>query len=361
MLIQELLSTMNINMLMLGALPWILSYLSIYMTPIINLLLNKIFTVFTIDNRYDRDNAAKMMLYIKDNSQFIETYSYEYGKKMPCGLCISFTKCFVANVYAKSGTFMAESKMIHYMGITPDARLKTTKLEIDDIIDDLSKTELDKYGLTTPTLIKVIGKYNQVNDINVYFRPTDKQKIILDTIITGFNGIKCRINNNVYKVLVSGKSGCGKSTLAKLLASQLKSNLVYNYSVKRNNIDDFYRIRDNNNPLIIQVDEFDVYIKWMHENTINGIDTSSSSSNNNHNNNNKDEDTEELINNKQKYNMLMSEIINLKRNVIYIFTTNKPPTWFTELDPSYIAPSRIDRIFEMTGNARDDANLHLDY
>jgi len=353
----EITNMMNSNIVLFGVLSWLMTYISAYASPIINIIINKIFTIIKINNRYDKDNAKKLIVYINDNAQFIEKYSYEYGNKMPYGLCISFSKCFIANIYLERNDFMGNTKVISYTGIKPNAKLKTTPLEIENTTEELTKEELDKYGLEVPKLINVIGKYNQVNEINIYFRPTDKQKTILDSIITGYNGIKCRINNNVYKVLVAGESGSGKSTLAKLLAGQLKSNLVYDYSIKKNNIDDFYSSNGNSNPLIIQVDEFDVYIKWMHENTINGIDITACSNNNSQNNNS--EDNGELINNKQKYNMLMSEIINLKRNVIYIYTTNKPITWFSELDKSYIAPSRIDSIFEMTGNARDDANLHL--
>lgn len=356
-MLDELFSSMNLNVLALGALPWILSYITVYLGPLITLIVSNFLTVFTIDTLDDYDNCKKVYAYIMDNSQLIGSYKYEMGKKKPCGICISFSKLFIANIATKERSFGPNGNNIWYIGIAPDINLKTTAL-IAPEITELSKDDLDKYSLATPKLVKIIDKGGRISEINMYFRPTHSQATVLDSIIKGFDSVRCRINNNVYKVLISGESGSGKSTLAKLLAGQMDSYLIYGYDMKTNNINKFYDRKDHGKPLIIQVDEFDVYISWMHQNTIHCIDKVIKLS--------KDDDYDdnnmkELINNKQKYNMLMSDIINLKRDVIYIFTTNKSIEWFNDLDTSYIAPSRIDATFIMDGNAKNDANLQLDY
>lgn len=344
----------NFKYLLLGAIPWILGSVTYYLMPFITLLINNFLHVFEMSDRNDYDNSKKMIKYIYDNSQLVESYMFMNGKKYPNGLCISFSKLFVGKININNvGIHGSIERSIWYMGIKPMVELNSKPIT-DPEIKKLTSSELKRYNLETPREIKIMEQNGQENILNLYYRPTAKQQVVIQNIIKTYESIRCRINNSTATILISGQSGSGKSTISKLIASHFGSTLTYDFDIKRNNINFLYVNPTESSPLICQVDEFDVYIKWMHENTINGKIKVSKG----------DEamgmSSDDIIGNKQKYNMLMSDIIRLKRNVIYIFTTNKPLEWFDELDPSYIAQSRIDYKCIMDGDARLEADVRLD-
>ena len=49
-----------------------------------------------------------------------------------------------------------------------------------------------------------------------------------------------------------------------------------------------------------------------------------------------------MVYNKSSYNSFMSEYVTYLPNIIWLFTSNKPVSYFEDLDKSYINNNRID-------------------
>jgi hypothetical protein len=152
--------------------------------------------------------------------------------------------------------------------------------------------------------------------------PKKNQEKPLRLIIDYYN------QNRNAVVLVHGPPNSGKSTLAILLAKELRAGFcpIFDPTEPGSNIFNLHSNigPDQNTPLIVVLEEFDIMIQKIHE----GIPSH--------------RDIEIFMKNKSSYNTAMDMINNgLYPNMIIIMTTNKCPEYFDSLDPSYIRDGRV--------------------
>ncbi len=87
--------------------------------------------------------------------------------------------------------------------------------------------------------------------------------------------IKEEYDDNKFKIcraLIYGKPGKGKSFIGKLLAKELGSKLAFDLRIEEpgNPLLTLWKIAssDANHPLIVQIDEFDIFINKIHNETM---------------------------------------------------------------------------------------------
>jgi hypothetical protein len=176
-------------------------------------------------------------------------------------------------------------------------------------------------------------KYNsRVIDFET-LKPKPKQRQIMNNIIDYYN-----INNNAIS-LIYGPSNTGKSMIPLLLSNCLKNKYNISYVDTYNPSDPgdlfsklYTKIEPNKeNPLIVLIDEIDILINKLHNKLIN---------------NHKDLPIE--IKNKQEWNMFFDRFDRkLYPYVIFIMTSNQYPSYFEQMDNSYIREGRINLMFEL--------------
>ena len=165
------------------------------------------------------------------------------------------------------------------------------------------------------------------------FKPKLNQTKIIHSIIQYYN-----TNKNAI-ILIYGPINTGKSMISLLLANKLKKyssvNLIdtFNPTDPGDNFGKIYSkiSPDLHNPLIIVIDEIDIIINKLHNNTIN---------------NHKDQPIQ--IKNKSEWNLFFDRFDRkLYPYVIFIMTTNKSLSYFDQLDDSYFRNGRINIKFEL--------------
>ena len=168
--------------------------------------------------------------------------------------------------------------------------------------------------------------------VDVYYKekPRIFQDVIINDIIKKYKDSKF----NICRALICGDSNVGKSTIGKLLAGKLGGSLCFDidlFSPGNSTLKLYEDVKPtNDNPLIIQIDEFD--------NLIDNVDEQKEPK--------KVEWLKNTIYNKATYNSFMSEYVTYLPNVIWLFTTNKNKDYFNKLDNSYINTNRMDYIKE---------------
>ena len=154
--------------------------------------------------------------------------------------------------------------------------------------------------------------------VDVYYRekPRVFQDIVINDIIKHYNKSKF----NICRALVCGDSNVGKSTIGKLLAGKLGGSLCFDvdlFSPGNCTLKLYEDVKPtNDNPLIIQIDEFDNLIDNIHKQK----------------EPKKVEWLKNTIYNKATYNSFMSEYVTYLPNVIWLFTTNKKKEYFSKLE-----------------------------
>ena len=176
-------------------------------------------------------------------------------------------------------------------------------------------------------------KYNyRLFEIN-HIKPKPSQRKIINSIEQFYN-----INNNAI-VLIYGPSNTGKSMVPLLLANCLKEKNQVSFVDTFNPTDpnDYFsklytKIEPNkNNPLIVLIDEIDIIINKLHNRLIP-----------NH------KDFSVQIKNKQEWNLFFDRFDRkLYPHVIFIMTSNQYPSYFEQMDNSYLRNGRINLMFEL--------------
>jgi hypothetical protein len=128
---------------------------------------------------------------------------------------------------------------------------------------------------------------------------------------------------------IHGPAGTGKSMLGVFLAQRLKGCLCNTLRPWQpgNTLAELYAEADisETKPLVLAMDEFDVALLNIHE----GIES--------HKN------LPILIQDKPGWNRFLDEIgRGMYPHVILLLTSNKPPEFIRQLDPSYIRAGRVD-------------------
>ncbi len=316
---------MDINFYIIAS--TLLGIFSFYRDIILSILLlfiYKYMKVYKYDTNYDEQCCLKIYKYIESTYLYSSRHIIVNNQVKPTGYIISIKDFYFAYVESQ---FEAPDlqHQITYFG-------KKIFL-VDDITLVSNKT------VSVAEKNKIVKIYKQSNcdtyfykfNIEIYITPYPYQQKIL-------NKIEDEYRNRLEKektltVLISGSSGIGKSSLCKLLALNINAALCLGYDMLGCG-DDLYCLYTRNttptdtNPLILQIDEFDKIIDYVHN-----PDIVKRTNRYNYRYN---------IYDKSTYNTFMCETIHLMPYVIYIMTTNKPISYFEQLDPSYIANHRIN-------------------
>jgi len=176
--------------------------------------------------------------------------------------------------------------------------------------------------------------YNWYDKRKIYIHTMtswSSQEQIINRIITEYNTKKHAV------ALLHGPPGCGKSMTGLLLTVKLKGNYcnVLKPWMPNTTLSSLYSasMPTEDAPLIVAMDEFDGPLLKIHTGEI-PIN----------------EKLPTLITDKTGWNLFFDEIQRgMYPYVIVVLTTNKSPSFFDELDPSYIRKGRVDLIEDMTG------------
>ena len=183
--------------------------------------------------------------------------------------------------------------------------------------------------------INVLDRYG--SNTNVYFRqrnlkisvtPRPIQKIVLNDIKEFLKTKKSAV------VLLHGPPNVGKTMLSLIAANELGGSYCNNLSPWEpgDSIVSLYTDTDvsENSPLIVAFDEVDSAICQVHS----GISPH--------------KDVKIFVRNKAGWNKMFDEIQKgFYPYIVVIMTTNMPPEFFNKLDPSYMAPHRVDKIYKI--------------
>lgn len=147
-------------------------------------------------------------------------------------------------------------------------------------------------------------------------------------------------NNRNTIALLYGTTGTGKSYVASLLADRLLNKFTKVHLVDTFNPtepgDEWIRIYNwikptKLEPLIVVLEEVDVTITAIHTESVK-----------------LHKSYPILIKNKTDWNQFFDRFDrSIYENVIFLMTSNKPPSFFNELDPSYMRPGRVNEYFNI--------------
>ena len=314
-----------------------LAYLTLsnYIVGNLNLILGLlfagiIFRVFKLKINYissdtDNVNAQRLIKYIKDDNTHTQ-YNYIHdGDGHPNGYCINRTKRFIAYVtYSATDNKKGDSlsSFIYFIGKLPD---------------DIKKNPIEVKKEKEPSIeLYLSGIYYGDIPRSIHlpfagFEPRESQLRIINEIMDTYHENKF----NICRTLIYGEPGMGKSFIAKLLAKELDAKCCFDLKLDEpgNPIYKLYKTAQptKDEPLIIQVDEFDILINKVHKEKIN----------------NSHQWLRTMIHNKQTFNTFLSEYLICLPYVIYVFTMNSHPDDINKLDESYIRSNRIDLLIEL--------------
>ncbi len=134
--------------------------------------------------------------------------------------------------------------------------------------------------------------------------------------------------NNSITVLITGKSGIGKSKIGYVLASRLNASLCEDFELTSPGycLNNLLKVCNpsKNNPLVLLINEYDIPIMKIIDNTVINHKVYRSP-----------------INDKNSNNKFMDNLC-VNDNLITILTSNKNYQWFMDKDVSIVRPGRIN-------------------
>lgn len=293
---------------------------SILVYLVINFIKKKI---YIFDSVCDEENTDKCLEYIIENCKHIFRFQLIKGIKKPESLCVDINNKFIAYIIHTSNNnknVPSVNTKIYYIGNIHFKLCKPTNQEVSEKIQT----------------IVIWDKQDDFRDSYIYkmnlpftFEPYERQNEIMSEITELY---KLSINK-MFRCLIHGSPGCGKSFMGKLMTFKLNGQLAtyINLSSPGSGFRQLYKRSSpsEENPLIIQIDEFDVLIKNI--------------------------DNQENINykhdwlitdcyNKASFNNYWSEFVIRYPYVIWLLTMNTEPEVINNIDPSYLRKNRIDKI-----------------
>lgn len=164
--------------------------------------------------------------------------------------------------------------------------------------------------------------------------PFTFQQYMIDKIIEVFD------KKSYCVVFIYGPIGSCKSLTANLLARQLSKTYenvslvdTFNPSDPGDTFDNLYyqTMTTVNNPLVVALEEIDILIDDVHNSRIR-----------------RHRDLPISVYNKSTWTLFMDRFDREQfKNVILVMTSNKPKSYFDELDPAYLRQGRIDLVFDI--------------
>lgn len=286
---------------------------------------------YNIDSSNDRFLATEVCNYIDNNKFYSMFKTVTMKKKYPTQIVLG--KGFIC--------FIGISK--DYNSSEPAITIQLFSLDdiIQKILDknsgnkSLEKDVVEKEHINNNNLtvyykaeawISSEYEYKNINFNNnftsdIQFRCVDYICESLDTAVK--NGF-----NNSITVLITGKSGIGKSKIAYVLASKLNASLCEDFELTSPGycLNSLLKVSNpsKNNPLVLLIDEYDIPIMKLYDNTITNHKTYRSP-----------------IIDKNSNNKFMDNLC-INDNLITILTSNKDYQWFKDKDLSVVRPGRIN-------------------
>jgi hypothetical protein len=288
----------------------------------------KYYSYYVFDSISDSINTTRLLKKIKNNGGFISQLTVKDGSQEPTGLCINFKEKYIAFVENYNVANNFNSKMYSKIYIIGKCPIDIKAITNNNNNDDEDNNDYVKIYLSSQYHD---GSFKEISLPFKNFEPYDCQQKIIEKIVESYKDNKFFI----CRSLIYGKPKRGKSFIGKLLAHKFKS--AYCFDIKLDNpgtqvLNLWNTFKpDENRPLIVQIDEFDILIKKCHEQKIE----------NNH------EWMKTMIYDKQSYNTFISEYLICLPYVIYLFTMNSTPEEINKLDTSYIRQNRIDLLQEL--------------
>lgn len=287
---------------------------------------NCIFKCFTFSSEKDDIYTKKITKYINENSTYIQKKSVDDSKEKPEGYFFSLRYMFFGSIHTEISQKEFESKketVVEFYGKLP-FKIKTNIVVI--------KNDNNNNGISNNNKIKLFmgrgGSDHSFREMEIYYSdiPYPFQQEIIESIIGTWKKSKFQI----CRALICGKTNIGKSTIGRFISIQLNGSLCFDidlFAPGNSTMKLYDEVRPTeDNPLIIQIDEFDKLINNIH----------------NEKQPKKVEWLRNMVYNKSTYNSFMSEYVTYLPNIIWLFTTNEPLSYFDKLDKSYINTNRID-------------------
>jgi hypothetical protein len=299
---------------------YVIGNLNVIIGILFSLALYRYTEIYYINSKTDDVNTERLMKHIKEHLTFVQNYFIFEGEKEPYGYCFSWKHKFVAHINQSSGTGMGSKKttQITFIGDLPEDIKKDEPSKVD--VEEVLELYLARaYYNDMPQLVKLPFSG---------FEPKKRQLEIMKQIKDIYDDSKF----NICRTLIYGDPGKGKSFIGKLLAKELDTKLCFDLNVLEpgNGLMTLWRSAcpKKETPLIVQIDEFDVLIKNIHNNEVDS----------------EHKWLRRLVYDKQTFNTFMSEYVNCLPNIIYIFTMNSSKEDIDKLDESYLRENRMDLV-----------------
>ena len=315
-------------------------------------IISKHLSIYKFDSSADQINTEDLLKEIKSTKSFVSGFTYKEGVKRPEGFFYNWKKKYIGYIenYQISNNYTSRiySKvwLIGCLPIKVKCLNMTSELiseEDDEISDESKKNAKDEHIKIYLSCDYYEGNFKDIT-LPFNFTPYQEQSSIIKDIDIMYN----KNTFNICRVLIWGKPGGGKSFIGKLLAKKYKS--AYSFDIKLLDpgtpILNLWRtvMPTKEKPLIIQIDEFDIIVKKIH-------------------NVSKKMEPEKphqwlrtIVADKQSYNTFLSEYLICLPFVIYLFTMNSSPEEINKLDPSYIRNNRIDLILPLDADVSKKVN-----
>ena len=300
-------------------------------------IISKHITIYKFDSSADQINTEDILKEIKTNKSFVSGYSYKEGIKRPEGIFYNIQKRYVGYIENYQITNNYSSKInckVWLIGKLPIKVkcINTTEEENND--DNNDEKKLNEHIKIYLSCDYYEGNFKDIS-LPLKFEPYKEQMDIIERIETTYNSNPF----SICRSLIWGKPGGGKSFIGKLLAKRYKS--AYSFDIKLLDpgtpILNLWRtvMPTKEKPLIIQIDEFDIIIRKIH-NVSKKLEPEKPH-----------QWLRTIVADKQSYNTFLSEYLICLPYVIYLFTMNSSPEEINNLDASYIRSNRIDLILPL--------------
>ncbi len=202
-------------------------------------------------------------------------------------------------------------------------------------IEDFCKKVVEEIPELTFDILQRHGSFNNPyylkRKLKMSIEPMLKQKVIMDEIQELYK------KRGHYSVYIYGEPGTGKSMIPLLMANCVKGMYCSTFRpwLPGDTLCSMYNEAEptENKPLILAFDEVDSALVKIHE----GIE--------------QHKNIPISVADKSGWNHMLDDIQRgLYPHLILILTSNKEPSFISDMDPSYLREHRIDKIFHLEKN-----------